>query len=221
MGFWEIDGELKPGTRQGLHLVGLLALFLPILIVARHLPGADGWLPFAPITAMLHQGLVALAWRSEIFGQHVSRRLGSRWLVIFGALFLLLISARIAGTVGTSLASPGDFVATPLVHVMTGAIILAATWTGIDVLRYLGLHRALGADHFSPEVREMGLVRRGIFRYVPNPMYTLSNLVFLLPGLLLRSYPGILIGCYHYVAVWLHYWATEKPDMEFLYGRGK
>ncbi len=219
MGFWEIDGKLKPATRQGFHLLGLLVLFLPIFIIGRRLSGTDGWLLLAPLTALLHQGLVAVAWRGEIFGRHVSRRLGSRWFVVFGALFFLLISARIGATVTVSLASPGDFAASPLLLVATGAIILAATWTGIDVLRYFSLRRALGADHFSPEVREMGLVRRGVFRHVPNPMYTLSNLVFLLPGLLLRSYPGIAVGCYHYAAVWLHYWATEKPDMEFLYPR--
>ena len=219
MGFWAIHGKLEPATRQGFHLVGLLVLFIPILIVGRRLSAADGWLLAAPLTAVLHQGLVATVWRSEIFGKHVSRRLGSRWSAVFGGFFFLLISARIGGTVGVSLASAGDYPVNTIVLASTGSIILAVAWTGVDVLRYFGIRRALGGDHFSAEYREMGLVRRGVFRCVPNPMYTFAALAFLLPGLFLRSYVGLAVGCYHYAAVWLHYWATEKPDLEFLYSR--
>jgi hypothetical protein len=75
----------------------------------------------------------------------------------------------------------------------------------------------LGADHFEPEYRKKPFVKNGIYRYTGNAMYTFGTLPFLLPGLLFQSGEGLAFGLYHYLAIWVHYWATEKPDMRHLY----
>ena len=46
------------------------------------------------------------------------------------------------------------------------------------VLRYFGLKRAAGADHFDPRYRDMSFVRQGIFRFTSSGMYVYAFLLF-------------------------------------------
>jgi hypothetical protein len=58
---------------------------------------------------------------------------------------------------------------------------------------------------------------RGIFRYVPNSMYTVVLLAIYYPGLALQSWPALFVAATHHAFVWCHYFCTEKPDMKEIY----
>lgn len=206
-------------TRQGRHFASLVILFLPLYFLAIWLGVNPAWSVYALLAALVHQGFVMLTWRSELLGNRVTRAIGRSGFYIYGALFFIFFISRLAILVAASLQSPHSL---PLPAVfwwtVSAAAIFFFTWTIYSVFRYFGVSRALGADHFYPAYRSKPFVRKGIHRYTPNAMYTFGTLGFLLPGLILRSDIGLALGLYNYLAVWLHYWATELPDMEYIYG---
>ncbi len=208
-----------PTFRQIQHAIGLLVLS-GLLYLYLALIGGDGiWAMVALATATLHQGTTAVIWRSEIHGQHMSRVFGRQALLAHGAQFFTFFFLRIGSTVLASVSSPHTLTRIPtLMMVLSAATVILVGWTFFSVFKYFGIKRALGADHFSEDYRRMDFVREAIFRYTPNAMYTFGTLMFVIPGLLLRSNIGIASGVFHYVAVWLHYWATEVPDMILIYG---
>ena len=61
---------------------------------------------------------------------------------------------------------------------MTGVMRLLGIYAMYSVMRYFGMARAAGADHFDPKYRDMPLVRDGIFRYTSNGMYVYAFLLF-------------------------------------------
>ena len=79
------------------------------------------------------------------------------------------------------------------------------------------MNRVFGADHFDQAYRTKGLEMRGVFRYIPNAMYTLVFLLAYHPGLLWESRLSLLVAAAHHVFVWCHYFFTEKPDMREIY----
>ena len=210
---------LTPLFRQPAHLAALVLLAIPLALLSRSHTGSVSWAAASLLTAAFHQGLVAAVWRAELFGNRVSRRFGSAGFFVYGALFTLFAALRIVVAARASLAAPRTLPPpAALWQVVTVAVLVLVVWLMVTVFRHFGMKRALGADHFFPEYRTMPFVRRGIFRYTRNGMYTFGTLGFVLPGLFLQSQLGIAIGVYHYLAVWIHYWATELPDQALIYG---
>ena len=211
---------LTPCTRQGWHVAGMIILYLLLYLLALRFNADPIWPLTALLTAVLHQGLVVATWRSELFGNRITRIFGPKGFYLYGTLFFLLVMVRFASAVGASVNSVGTLpLPAAFGWVTTGIVLLLFIWLQLSVFLYFSVKRALGADHFFPEYRTKPFVRKGIFRYTPNGMYTFGTLGFMLPGLILRSYPGLAVGLFHYLAVWMHYWATELPDMEYIYGR--
>lgn len=68
---------------------------------------AQSWLWLALLMAIIHQLYVALVWRLELYGGHVTRLLGPKakdWYVIG---FFVLFAARILGVMGLAVAGVG------------------------------------------------------------------------------------------------------------------
>ena len=86
-----------------------------------------------------------------------------------------------------------------------------------SVERYFGMARAAGADHFDPRYRDMPLVRKGIFRFTSNGMYLYAFLLFWTLAVFFDSAAALTVAAFSHAYIWVHYYATEKPDMEFLY----
>jgi protein-S-isoprenylcysteine O-methyltransferase Ste14 len=95
---------------------------------------------------------------------------------------------------------------------------LVGLYVFYSILRYFTLRRAMGVDHFDPSYRGAGLVRKGIFRYTSNAMYTFGLLFLWIPGLLFSSKAALAVALFSHVYVWVHYYCTEKPDMKRIYG---
>ena len=62
------------------------------------------------------------------------------------------------------------------------------------------------------------MVKKGTFKYFGNTMYTIILLSLYHPALLWQSEFGLIFVLLQHILVWAHYYCTEKPDMEVLYG---
>jgi hypothetical protein len=180
---------------------------------------AIGWVAFSWVSAALHQGWVALFWRAELYGQKVSARFGPRGFLLYRIGFIVFAGGRmlpliiIAALTERSLSIP-----TVPRFVLLGVITLGTVCGLYSVVRYFGVKRAFGADHFDHAFRELGLERRGIYRWVPNAMYAVVLLGLYIPGLAWQSASALIAAAAHHLFVWVHYFCTEKPDMKAIYG---
>jgi hypothetical protein len=73
-------------------------------------------------------------------------------------------------------------------------------------------------DHFDPGYRNLPMVREGIFRFSPNAMYVFGFLAMWIPAFLFQSLTALVIAAFSHAYIWVHYYATEKPDMARIYG---
>jgi len=87
-----------------------------------------------------------------------------------------------------------------------------------SVKRYFGFKRALGIDHFDPSYRSIPFVRKGIFRFTSNGMYTYGFLLLWIPAMWYASPAALCAALFNHLYIWVHYYTTEKPDMGFIYG---
>lgn len=165
----------------------------------------------------LHQFYVWFIWRSELVYGNISSLFGGRGFKIYKKIFGLLFSARFALLFIIGLIDRGSLQIPALIQwVLTPIILLPVFYTLYSVLRYFGLERAVGGDHFYSKYRQQ-MVNRGIYKYVSNAMYTYGTLAFFLFGLWFSSISALLLAAYQYLGLWLHYFSTEKPDMEVLH----
>lgn len=181
---------------------------------------AGQWILFSWIFAGLFQGWVMILWRMELYRKTVSRRLGRRGFLVFRIGFVSLAALRFLPLIPIACltAVPDSMPAgltVPLIVVTTPLIL----WTLYSVVFHFGANRAFGGDHFDPETyRKLPLEARGPFRFIPNSMYTLALLLLYHPALFYHSPIGLAVAAAHHALVWTHYFCTEKPDMEFIYG---
>lgn len=168
---------------------------------------------------VLHQLWVLLFWRLELRSSSISRRFGDSGFLVYSIGFMILFAARIASIVFVAPLNSGTL-RVPLLHRLILVAVIAALnlWGLYSVLRYFGVRRALGLDHFDPSVRHGGLVTSGAYRYINNVMYLIILPVFCVPGLLWGSVAATFLGVFHYAYVWVHYCCTEIPDMAVIYG---
>lgn len=169
--------------------------------------------------AIAHQALVMLVWRSQLHFQWITQRFGERGFGYYGRAFGLVSFGRFLSVFALSIATRGTLDANLWLLNGLGVLFIAlVVWLMVSVLRYFGIERALGGDHFYDKYRQIGLVRRGIFKYVRNGMYLVGLLMLWVPGLLLASEAGLLQGLLGHAFIWAHYFFTEKPDMLRIYG---
>ena len=92
-------------------------------------------------------------------------------------------------------------------------------YLGFSIKKYFGIPRALGEDHFKPEEYRNGkMIKEGIFKYTNNGMYLYGFLGLYLPAILLASKAALAVAIFQHLYIWVHYFVTEKPDMEEIYG---
>jgi hypothetical protein len=213
---------------QGYHLAAYIGFGALIGIAVVQAPESAGrawglsigqWVLWSWLFAGLFQAWVLLIWRFELFHGAVTRWLGQRAFPVHRTAFVILGAARfiplIPISLGTARTSPLSPVSSLVLLVVTTPPVL---WTLYSIVAYFGVNRVFGADHFDPAYRTRGLETRGVFRYVPNAMYTLGFLLFYHPGLLWQSRLGLAVAAAHHALVWVHYFCTEKPDLREIYG---
>jgi hypothetical protein len=93
-----------------------------------------------------------------------------------------------------------------------------AAYTGYSVIRYFGMSRASGADHFDESYRSLPIVKEGIFRFTSNAMYAYAFLFFWMIAVAGASWAAIVVAGFSHIYIWVHYFCTERPDMKMIYG---
>ncbi len=164
---------------------------------------------------VIHQVFVWLTWRLELVSSATSKAIGFRgylggFFVLFGGRFLSL--TVLAWLDRGSLALH----VLPLV-IATTLLAIPGGYAMYSVMRYFGMTRAAGADHFDPRFRNMPFVKKGVFRFTDNGMYIYAFFLFWAIAVGFNSSAAVVVAGFSHVYTWVHFFVTEKPDMEYLY----
>lgn len=219
--------KLSLWTGQGLHAAGLGLLLAGTAVAYGTLAPLEGkflglssdiWFWASIAAPILHQVYVWVCWRLELLhSKAISRSVGFSG---YRTGFFILILGRVATLAPLAWANQGSLPLPPAARAFLGALLfLPSAYALYSVVRYFGMSRAAGGDHFDEKYRMMPLVREGIFRWTSNGMYGVAFLGFWGLAFVLGSAGALLAAAFNHAYIWVHFYATEKPDMEFLYGK--
>lgn len=201
---------------QSLHFASLVSLLALVWVAWKYL-GEPYLVAFwiAITFPIVHQVFVWLAWRLELRSSTTSNAIGFCgylvwFFLLFGGRFISLLALAWMDRGSLKLAVLPQAIATTL-------LALLGIYTMYSVKRYFGFARAAGADHFDPKYRDMPLVKEGIFRFTSNGMYVYGFLLFWAIAIGLNSSAAVTVAAFSHAYIWVHFHATEKPDMDFLY----
>ncbi len=203
-------------TGQALDLTGLfvlLGLVVETWLYFGHPTPIAFWV--AVTIPIMYQVFVWLTWRLEFRSQATSQTIG-----FFGyvSLFFVLFEGRFVSLLILAWLDRGSLHLHIIPQVSTtilfGALGLYAIYS---VKRYFGMKRAAGADHFDSSYRTLPPVTEGIFRYTRNGMYVYAFLLFWMIAIGLDSSAALVVAAFTHAYIWVHFYATEKPDMDYLY----
>ncbi len=206
-------------TGQWLHVAGALVLLTAVWVawsfLARPYPLAF-WTGIA--FPVVHQIFVWLAWRLELRSSATSRAIGFRGYL---AVFFLLFGGRFVALAALAWLDRGSLQFPILPHAVATTLCgLPGLYAAYSVAWFFGFVRAAGADHFDPQYRSMPLVTQGIFRFTSNGMYSYVFLSFWALAFAFNSTAAITVAAFSHIHIWIHFYTTEKLDMEYLYGSG-
>jgi protein-S-isoprenylcysteine O-methyltransferase Ste14 len=214
--------------RQPLHLVALL-LLVSGLWAASGIEGfLDGsyrgvdtttWVLLAAGIAIAHQVYVWFCWRAQLHARLLTRLLGHAAFGSYALVFFFLIVGRFILIIDLAISNRDSLGVDPrLTNTLAILLAIPVVYLTYSVHRYFGFVRATGIDHFDPSYRTLPLVNKGIFRFTRNGMYTFGLLALWIPGLYWRSTAALAVALFGHLYIWVHYYCTEKPDMEHIYG---
>jgi hypothetical protein len=181
------------------------------------------WYWIAILTAVLHQVYVWLCWRLELHGKAMTALLGAAAFPAFAFGFAVIGVARVVAMFALGYANQGSVALEPpailAMKLAAVAALVPALYLFYSVKRYFTFRRAFGADHFDPSMRAMPFVRGGIFRFTSNAMYVFGFLLLWVPALWWASAGALVAALFNHLYIWVHYYATERPDIARIYGR--
>lgn len=202
-------------------LFALIGVYLFIDLVGEHANIGRIVLIFAVLSSLVHQLWVAFFWRVQLHSD-LFRGAETAVFAAYRIGFVVLSLFRIAFIIQLSYLDRGSLVLASTLKIGIAAILFALSVYGMySVIRYFGLNRAFGSDHFFPEVRSQGLVRSGVFRFTSNGMYSVTVLFIYIVPVLFQSEVGLGIALFHHVHLWIHYFCTERIDLDTIYGHVK
>ena len=217
--------------KQHWHLLSLLVLLGCIYFIFRTNGFLTGklfglstltWTIIALANTIFHQVFVLIVWRLELYYQWISKHFGKTGFVFYGIFFFIFFIARLVLVIFLSLSNHETFSINFIVkYVIAGIITVPVIYTFYSVLRFFSIERALGIDHFDHSYRNKQLERRGIYKITDNAMYIFGLLVLLIPGIIFSSKAALAVGVFNYIYIWVHYFFTELPDMQYIYGSNK
>jgi hypothetical protein len=220
----------KTLEKQGWHVL-LLAVLLVGVFYLSHTKGTltgslwgidtSTWLWLSVLVPIIHQVFVGLGWRAQLHSQWMTRLFGGKAFHIFSAVFMLFFLARPVSVILLALSNADSLALnTPFRVIASVLLFLPLPYLMYSILKYFGIERALGIDHFDPAARNLPMVTEGIFKYVGNAMYTVGFLALWIPGILWASKAAMLSAAFSHLYIWVHYFTVEKPDMQVIYGGG-
>jgi len=217
--------------RQWLHVLALFVL-LPALFLIQDTQSVQRgelwglatpfWLWLAVLIAVAHQVYVWFCWRAQLHAGLLTRLLGSRAFPAYAAGFAVLGISRVLAVFALAFANRDSLPVHPLLLKLAALVALVpALYLFYSVKRYFTFTRALGIDHFEPAWRSAPFVRQGIFRFTRNGMYVYGFLLFWAAALWFGSAAALAAALFNHLYIWVHYYATELPDMARIYGAAR
>lgn len=214
--------------RQWLHAL-CLALLLAGMLSASHLnvmaAGTFGgirtglWFWTAIGLAIAHQVFVWFCWRIQLHGGWLDRIFGAYAFPSYAFIFFALGSSRVLAVFVLAISNRDTVpVDVTFLRILAVALLLPAIYLLYSVIRYFSFKRAFGADHFDEKYRRFPLVNKGIFRFTRNGMYVFGFLFLWVPALWCASMAALCAALFNHLYIWVHYFATEQPDMKRIYG---
>lgn len=165
---------------------------------------------------IMHQIFVWLSWRLELRSSLTSKSIGFQ---MFLAIFFVLFAGRFVSLfILAWLDSNSLGLGIELRVIITSTFVLLGIYAMYSVRRHFGMARAAGADHFYPIYQSMPLVKEGIFRFTSNAMYIYAFLLFWAIAVGFNSISALIVAAFSHLYIWVHFYCTEKPDMDFIYG---
>ena len=130
----------------------------------------------AIVIPIIHQIYVWLAWRLELLSSATSEAIGFRGYLV---CFFLLFGGRFLALFALAWMDHGSlgFEILPRIAI-TSVLVGLGAYAMYSVVRFFGMARAAGADHFDARYRDMPLVNQGIFGLTSNGMYVYAFLLF-------------------------------------------
>lgn len=178
------------------------------------------WFWLAIAVPVIHQTYVWLVWRFELYHNSFTSRLGlKRAFSLYAAGFSLLFGSRLISIIILAVSNQGSSNIPPYIAFFIAAgMTPLAIYLFYSVKKYFSIERAYGIDHFD-KTYNTPLVKKGIFRFTDNGMYVYGLMILYLPGLLLLSEAALLAALFNHAYIWVHFYFTERPDMEEIYGK--
>jgi hypothetical protein len=214
---------------QAFHLVAILGLFAVAYAFAAPVFTGGTWLGFSveewfwlnAALVVVHQVIVWLVFRGQLGWRVMTKIFGRADMVVWGLIFMPLLLLRPVTVLGVALADTSALALPEWIAIVLGlALCVPALFAMYSVAHYFGIPRALGGDHFREHYRRMPLVTRGAYRYTGNAMYGHIFLGLWAIALLTGSQAALAAAFFQHTYIWVHYVATEKPDMDLIYGDG-
>lgn len=217
--------------KQWLH-ASLLVLFLVGLglvgqinaVQVGQLWGVDtaAWFWIAVALPIAHQVFVWACWRGQLHSSLLTRMFGSRGFGLYAVGFSILGIVRVVAVLMLAISNRDTVQLDPKVLRVAAVIVaILAVYLFYSVKRYFGFKRAFGIDHFDESYRSLPLVRKGIFRFTRNGMYSFGFFALWVPGLWFGSSAALVTALFNHLYIWVHYYSTELPDMKRIYGESR
>jgi hypothetical protein len=163
-----------------------------------------------------HQIFVWASWRLQLHYSGISKTIGFQGYLV---CFFLLFFGRFVSLMVLAWMDHDSLNLNLLTRVaVTLLLAVPGIYAMYSVKQYFGMARAAGADHFDKRYRNMPLVREGIFRFTSNGMYAYAFLLFWAVPVGFNSNAALIVAAFSHVYIWVHFYTTEKPDMNYLYG---
>lgn len=218
--------------KQWIHLLALVILLTGMALVAENEYVRSGylwnistpvWFWMAAGLAITQQVYVWLCWRIQLQTSWFTNALGKRsGFNLYAAGFVAAGSARITVACLLAISNRETISMNALALKILGiAILIPLLYTIYAIHQHFGFQRAFGIDHFDESYRNKPLVRRGIFKLTRNAMYTFGMLLLWFPAFWWASLAALIVAFFNHLYIWVHYYATELPDMKRIYGEAQ
>jgi hypothetical protein len=219
---------MKMLKKQEHHLFFLIILLLGVYFLATGdvLSGqlwgisTQTWLWIAVGTPVLHQIIVALLWRAELYHNKMTRWFGDQAFTLFKVIFTILFVGRPVTLILLGISNAGTLNLNPVLAYILVAILLSHLPTLCILFSLFWCGPSLREDHFKPaSYKDKPFVKQGMFQYTDNAMYKFGFLILWAIALVFLSKAALLAAAFNHLYIWVHYYFTELPDIQYIYGR--
>lgn len=214
---------------QDWHLVLLAFLVSLVLTATNRMPhlfagetlglSTKTWLWTGVAAAILHQVYITVVWRIQQETGWLTSNLPRLGYAAYLADYTILLAARLAAAVLTSIANRGcmdlpgitGLAAPVLIVIVLLAYMLPGPASGY-------FNELAGTQHFTANMRNTfppGQDRktgRDRKKYYDAGPYILLPLVFYIPGLFYASPAGLILALFNHLYTLIHYFCTVHPD---------